>query len=367
MSTGLVEYIKNNGLQCLADEFAINIKRHKKYNNLVLLKYDQLNSPLGNSVVQQCRGIILDENDDWRIISWSYDKFFNYGEGHAAEIDWNTARVYEKLDGSLMTVYFYDNNWHVASSGLPDASGEVMGTNTTFAELFWKTWRDLGYQLPTDTSKCFSFELMTPYNRIVVRHEKSRIVLHGARRLSDLRELNPIVEAHTNGWECVKIFPLHSWDNILSAAKNLDPMKTEGYVVCDGNYNRVKVKSPAYVAVSRLKDSTSSSSRQLLDKIRINDHEEFLSYFPEMKDVYYRIKVKYEKMLSYVEGFYEAISDIDDRKAFAMMATRQKFSGALFAIKFGKSKSFAHYFSEMNIKTLEDWLEIKNLDISSMT
>ena len=46
------------------------------------------------------------------------------GESSADAIDWSTARVMEKLDGSLATLYWYKGEWHVSSSGVPDASSE---------------------------------------------------------------------------------------------------------------------------------------------------------------------------------------------------------------------------------------------------
>jgi len=357
----VVEYVKQNGLQSLADKFAIHIKRHQEYDHLVLLKYDQLNSPLGNPVVQQCRGIILDENDAWNIVSWPYNKFFNYGEGHAAKIDWDTARVYEKLDGSLMTLYFYAGKWRVASSGLPDAAGEVMGTTTTFQELFWKTWDKLGYKLPDKRHCCYMFELMTPYNRVVVRHADSRIALHGARDLRTFKELNPVVEAHINEWECVKVLPLQSWDDIMAASKELDPMESEGYVVCDANYNRVKVKSPQYVAVAHMKDGF--TTRRMLEIVRTNENSEFLSYYPEYTELYYEIRIKYERLIGQIEGFYDAIKHIDDRKQFALLATTQKYSGTLFGLKFGKVNSVQESIADMNIKQLEQWLGVKSVEL----
>ena len=47
-------------------------------------------------------------------------------------IDWGTARVYEKLDGSLMTLYRYGGAWQVASSGLPDGSTLALGRRMTY-------------------------------------------------------------------------------------------------------------------------------------------------------------------------------------------------------------------------------------------
>jgi len=362
MAKILVDYIKNNGLEALEKNYHIHIKRHKTYDNLVLLKYNQIESPLGVPVVQKCRGIILDEANDWRVVSYPYDKFFNQQEGHAAQIDWDTARVYEKLDGSIITLYWYDGEWRIASSGLPDASGEVMGTDTTFAGLFWKVWDKLGYTTDhADKGCCYMFELMTPYNRIVVRHKTSNIVLHGCRRMSDLGELNPVVEAHHNGWECVKIHPLQNWDEIIECAKTLDPMESEGYVVCDANYNRVKLKSPQYVAVAHMKDGF--TTRRMLEIVRTNENSEFLSYYPEYTELYYDIRTKFERMASYIEGYYEAIKDIDDRKEFALLATKTKYSGPMFALRHEKVNSIRSFISDMNIRNLESWLGMKSIEL----
>jgi hypothetical protein len=103
--------------------FAVRAKRHGKHSNLVQLKYSQIGSPMHEPIVQECRGLVLDEAERWRVVCRAYDKFFNIGEPNATEIDWPAARVYEKLDGSLMTLYRYGGAWHVASSGVPDASG----------------------------------------------------------------------------------------------------------------------------------------------------------------------------------------------------------------------------------------------------
>ena len=104
----LQDYLINRGLTQLVEEYKIKVNRHSAIDNLVCLKYSQLESPIGEKIVQQCRGIILDEVNNWEIVSYPYDKFFNYGEAHAPELDWMSAKVYEKLDGSLMTLYFYN-------------------------------------------------------------------------------------------------------------------------------------------------------------------------------------------------------------------------------------------------------------------
>jgi hypothetical protein len=363
MAQVLLDYIKQHGLHALEQNFAISIKRHLKYPNLVLLKYNQIESPLSHPVVRECRGIILDEANNWQVISYPYRKFFNYGEGHADEIDWKTARVYEKLDGSLMTIYYYDDHWEVASSGLPDASGQANMGTITFSSLFWKTWTELGYKLPEQTDYCFMFELMTPYNRVVVRHPSSRLVLHGVRRLTDGQEFTPEEFAKQIGCECVQQLPLNSWENILEAAKTLDPMEHEGYVVCDGNFHRVKMKSPQYVAVSHLKEGM--SVRNMLELIRINESAEFLTYYPEYTELYNEVKAKFTALVNQVDTYFQSIKHIDDRKAFAMEAKDHPQSGILFGLKQGKIKSILEGLAEMNIKVLENWLHLKEMSVAN--
>ncbi|MGK7899383.1 MAG: RNA ligase, partial [Xenococcus sp. (in: cyanobacteria)] len=87
----LQNYLRDQGLTNLVNEFKIKVNRHQDFPNLVCLKYSQLESPLEKKIVQQCRGIILDESQDWQIVSYPYDKFFNYGESQAPAIDWDSA------------------------------------------------------------------------------------------------------------------------------------------------------------------------------------------------------------------------------------------------------------------------------------
>src|SRR5689334_17708074 len=97
----LQEFLRNGGtLDDLKVKYAIDATRHKRYPNLVLLKYDQLNSPFAEPIAREARGIILDEADDWRVVCMRFRKFANYGEGYAAPVNFKTAKATIKEDGS---------------------------------------------------------------------------------------------------------------------------------------------------------------------------------------------------------------------------------------------------------------------------
>src|ERR1017187_855938 len=100
----IVKYLKENGLEKAIEAFSL---KTRVYDNKILLKYDQLASPtiMANKEAQECRGIIL-EKDTWRVMSLAFTKFFNSEEGNAHKVDWNTAHVLEKIDGSCIQVYY---------------------------------------------------------------------------------------------------------------------------------------------------------------------------------------------------------------------------------------------------------------------
>eukprot|EP01127_Copromyxa_protea_P024066 TRINITY_DN930_c0_g1_i4.p1 TRINITY_DN930_c0_g1~~TRINITY_DN930_c0_g1_i4.p1 ORF type:complete len:294 (+),score=44.09 TRINITY_DN930_c0_g1_i4:167-1048(+) len=244
--------LRESNLEAVVRKYRLLSKVHSKHSNLVLLKYDQGRSPFRKRVVQECRGIILDSEANWEVVAWPYLKFFNYGEKYVHALDWTSAKVYEKLDGSLATLYWYKGEWHVSSSGVPDASKGLTADGSTFAELFWGIWNSLDMRLPTETHMCYMFEMLSKRNVIVVHPKKEEIVLHGVRNLETLQELDPAPISQKYAWPCAKTFDLKTLPDILLASKNLDPTEAEGFVVQDQNFNRVKVKTPQYVALVNL-------------------------------------------------------------------------------------------------------------------
>lgn len=344
----------------LETEFSITHKRHGKYPNLVLLKYNQIESPMHEKIVQECRGIILDENDNWRIISRAFDKFFNYQESLATEIDWCTAKVQEKLDGSMMVVYSYNGEWLVQSSGSPDASGTVGNQNFTFADLFWQTAKECNLNLPNPNNYwnlCFTFELMTPQNRVVIPHTTNKIVLIGCRDLFDQEEFDSqyIVEYYKLNIPAVQSFPLNSIENIVASFDHINPLSQEGYVVIDSNFNRIKVKHPGYVAIHHAKDGVSDKS--LLEIIRNGEIAEVVSYFPNLKETFDNLKEKYDKLVRKIEWNWNVYETLSSKKEFALKIKHFPYSGILFALYDGKIKTVQQGLKEMKIENLMELIK----------
>lgn len=356
------QFVRHEGLQRLIDRTLIKVTRHPSYPNLMMLKYASYESPMEDPLTRQCRGIILDEADDWNIVSWPYEKFFNYGEQYAADVSWDTARVFEKLDGSLMTLYPYRGQWHVASSGHPSAAGDVFGAEGfTFAKLFWQTWRELGYRLPEISPHCYMFELMTPLNRIVIPHKKSRLVFHGVRQLLEkfsFAEMAPDGVASYMGWECAKTYPLSDLQGVLSMANSLNGLEQEGFVICDSRFNRLKIKAKQYVALHHLRDSL--SIRRMVEIVQANEGAEFLTYFPEMTFLYHDIHSKFWGMAARATSYYLTVKDIEVQKDFAQAIKDYEFKHALFATRSGKVADPETWFMNYDSRKIVQMLGLKD-------
>ena len=367
----LQEYLQTNSLESLKDNFAISYNRHSKYPNLVLLKYNQIDSDFSLQIVQESRGIILDENDNWNVVNLTYFKFFNCGENLATQINWNNIRVLEKVDGSLMQLFNYNDEWLVASSGSCDASGTVDIHNFTFNDLFGKVWNELKYKLPffsycksnsvpiDSMDLCFAFELCTNYNKIVVQHPKNRLVLHGIRNKKTLEEYSTDSEMVTFlqrilNWEIIKSFPLNSLSDIENATKNMKGFEQEGFVIVDGNFNRLKIKSPDYVSLHHLKSSFSKD--KLLDLVKKNE-DEWLIYFPEYKEFYTEMSKKYYILINDLEQHWNTIKEITDRKEFAMNAKNCKCSDCMFKLKDKRYENVKNYLTFCRNEYILDMLE----------
>lgn len=355
-------------LKQLEEKFGIKARRHPKYGELVHFKYNQIESPMAEQVVRECRGIILNESDNWRVVSRAFDKFFNYGEGHAARIDWATASVQEKVDGSLCVVYPYAGRWHVATTGTPDGGGPVNSSSVTFADYFWDTLERYGDPFsamrPDNFSACFMFELMGPENRVVVPHEEPHLVVLGGRSVIPVvgKEFTAHDAANYLGrfgrWRqelpAVRSFPLQSFEDIERSFSSMSPLQQEGYVVVDSHFNRVKVKHPGYVALHHAKSGL--TEKAFIEICRRGETSEVLAAFPEFRPLMERTKEKIDTYVAQIEADYERLKHIETQKDFAIEAMKTRNPSALFQIRSGKSGSARQYVAEMRLETLRDAL-----------
>ncbi len=331
----------NDWTEHLEHDLKINIVRD---GDLASLKYNQIESPMHEPIVQQCRGMVVDV-ERRQVLAWPYNKFWNHGEPLADPINWATARVQEKLDGSLMILHWRDGGWAVASSGHPTAGGSFGVDTRTFRGAFWSVMGSLEIdEGALDQSTTYMLELCDAPNRVVVRHERPRLVLHGARSLESGEELSSAAldfQAMAAGFELVQEFPIGSAAGALAAAEALNPLEQEGFVVVDADFHRVKIKSPRYVALHHLKGE--ATPRRAIELWQTGETSELLTHFPEMAGEIIPLQDRLDEMAKRaLDEHEEAMCRSFDRKSYAAMATRYPFSAVMFKLFGTANPTIAH-------------------------
>lgn len=365
----IIKFIEENGLAKAIEKFKL---KARVYENKIHLKYDQIESDMSYPEVQDCRGLIL-ERDTWKVMSMSFRKFFNHGESQAAKIDWNSAVVLEKVDGTMIQVYWdwHKQEWFAATTGTAEGEGEVNNKmGTTFNELFWQTVEKSNSTIKDslDIFTTYVFELTTPYNIVVKPHGESSVTLLAARNMYDLSELtyNELINVSKRlRIPVVKAFDLNAKD-FGALIRTFEGMSwsEEGYVVVDSNFNRVKIKNPAYVAVHHLKSKT--AEHNILTVVKANEIEEFAATFPERREEIFRLKARYDALITKLN---EAWVELEPRKPKNITAPERKayatavfevtkkmgldsFTGLYFALQTGKVDTIKEYMMEYDDKKL---------------
>lgn len=291
-------YLKQHGLKKTVKDFNLILR---EYDDKFLLKYNMIDSPLDIIEVQECRGLIL-KKDTYEVVSMNFKRFCNYGEPNASKIDWDSALITEKIDGSMIQLYFHNEKWTPATSGMAEAEGEVNNKpGLTFKDLFWdslKKYRDFNIE-NLNKSLIYIFELTSPYNIVVTPHKESSLTLLTIRnKISLEEEKREYLEVYSKLLDIpvVKVFDFKSKDiqTLLNTFENM-PYSEEGYVVVDKYFNRIKIKNPKYLMVHRLKGK--SAGYNILDIVKLNEIDEYISTIPERKDEILKLKNNYDQLL----------------------------------------------------------------------
>lgn len=257
----------------------------------VIFSYNQINSDFSNPICSEARGLILDTKDNYKPVRMAFKKFFNIDEKYASSIDWNTASASEKIDGSIISVWYHNNEWHVSTNNTIDArNAKVNSGASNFYELFIVAANNSGLDFNRlNKQYCYTFELVSPLNTIVILYKETKLYHILTRDMVTLDEISEDI-----GVEKPKIYSFGNIDSIRTIVENFDNSH-EGVVVVDDNFNRVKIKTKTYFIKHYLRSKMSLVNS--LELVRINDYEEFLSYFPEYKEVFLAISLIYNQIL----------------------------------------------------------------------
>ncbi|MGL4941637.1 MAG: T4 RnlA family RNA ligase [Thermoguttaceae bacterium] len=303
------EYLQSHDYDDLLSEFGIEHRRSKDLP-MVILNYNMYLIPTGKKghpIVRECRGLTLDSRDN-SLVAKSFDRFFNYGEMKDDPFDFGDFSVQAKEDGSLIKIFYFENRWHIHTR-FSFGDGACCDAGESWESIVLQTLKlnstsDLDKFLKRNLT--YICELCTLANRVVREYTEPHLFLlsifEGAREFS----LDECDQENTI-FERPKVYKFAGIDEILQFLDQTeanDP-SFEGFVLRDGANNRLKVKSKSYLKLSYyFGNRTAFHPRQLIVLVHDGDTDEILTYYPNVRPDYEKVKETVEKHLEKLWTLY---------------------------------------------------------------
>jgi hypothetical protein len=340
---------KEEAFNSLNTELGIKVKFYDDpEDRMVLLDYNQIESPKSHPIVIECRSLILCM-DTFGLVSKKFNRFFNLGEcpEYYSDFNFEGSHVMEKADGSLIGVYKRNGKWQISTRGMAKAEGE---------HLFGGTFRDkvlkaFGFDSEQDFQNFFSelgynsisfvFEYTSPENRIVTKYEKPEMVLLGANLMDapfNLATLEYFCEVMFDAGLYVRMPKMYDATKdiveLVEVANGLQNLE-EGFVVWDPvSGKRVKIKAKTYIVAHKLRgESAVPTKKNLLGLVFEGEVDEFLAYFPEWTEGVRAIQSEIEAFEANMVSVWETVKSIEDQKEFALKVKDSQASVFFFKAK----------------------------------
>lgn len=267
----------------------------KEWNDRIIITYPNVNRLVSSSTkvnyndpfVRQCKGIILQKSpSEFKIVCYSMDKLLQSTDLKEDELkmlfdeaDW---QVEELIDGSLVKVYWYNDQWNVATNRCVEAQKARYSNYRTFSDYFQDAATTTTTK-PLDYSKLnkhctYSFVLCHPENRIITNHQVPKLVHVATRNLDTFEEVEEDI-----GIEKPLVMKM-DWE-MLQERLQTNPYYIPGYVLKTKDNRRIVFRGVNYNYVRELKGNGQNITHRYLQLQRENEtkFQEFVNYFPECK------------------------------------------------------------------------------------
>ena len=346
----IVEFIKSHPdweTRLAAAPYSLKIKTQ---GDLVLFNYNQLSSDPTEEIVKESRGLIL-KRGTWNIVRYGFRRFMNLGELGCDAIDFDSCYGTEKMDGTLIFIYYYDG-WHVGTRNTFDAEEaeiQALGYNN-FAELFYEVAAQYGFDFAKlNPNYTFCLELCALANRVVVEYKEPKLFHILTRDNTTLEELNIDI-----GIPKPKTYFLANKKEYEKLVNSFDETH-EGIVLQDAQNHRAKLKSPLYFELHRLAANHQMTTEMVVNKIRTGEERELLCYFNEYAPLFAKIRGELaaarKKVLNIVEEVqaWKTLNPFATRKDFSDFVKMQEYS-PIWYIAYDKDAEA--WFDKLNDKKL---------------
>jgi RNA ligase len=284
-----------------------------------------------DSITTRTRGLITDSKGN--IKAHSFNKFHNIEQN--LHNPTNEFTVYEKVDGSLIILFWDEDEWIITSRG------SFTSNQAKYAKKLIDTQYDAS---GLNKDYAYSFEIIYPENRIVVDYKDRRELIFLAAFAKDGTEVDVLDSIKNMGTPIVKQYDFRDYTTI----KSLDWENCEGFVVRFSNGDRTKIKFNNYLDLHG--KITGLNAQTVWTKLASGiSLETFLEDIPDEFHKWVQDKWSYftkefeSKKNSIIEEYNTIIEKCDksNRADFAKYASKSAFKKQLFLLLDNKNISIS--------------------------
>lgn len=315
-------------IQDLVSKKLLTARKHPEYPCLSILNYTNRCTyrRAWDEKTIACRGLIIDTSEDPpTIVARPFPKFFNTNEAWAPRVKGeDKVACYDKLDGSLGVLYFWDDKAYISTRG---SFGSPQALHAT--KIYRERYSD--YQVPPGLT--LLFEIIYPENKIVLDYgEMDDIVLLGAAEIESGSCLPPDHRV-LQDWKG-KVSQRIAYNTIREATRAPERDNCEGLVVyLEESGKMVKIKQKSYIKLQ--KGPLKLTNKNLLGLLSKGQTvEEILSPLPD--EIQESTKRRLENMNASFKMAYDELVEAaqrGDEEDIAGMTHKQR--RAIEALKHG--------------------------------
>lgn len=248
----------------------------KEKDNLYMLSFNDKND-LNDDLVREVNGIIL-EKDTNKLIHYSFPKAYD-GLTEEDGTDYYSKpldkfRTEILIEGTMIKLFYYNDEWNIATSRMIDAVYSHWGSEKSFKELFLETCAlketSLSFDL-LDKNYCYSYILQHPEITIGYDITIPWIVPFNRVNTTTLEEESYMTYYGVN-------YSLEQLQTELSYNKN--------FMIITEDNKRIKMISKEYKYAKDLLNNTPSIKWAYLEAIKNEMSDVFRNFFPSKMDIF---------------------------------------------------------------------------------
>jgi hypothetical protein len=284
---GDIHLIKDNGLLLVANNYEKDINKMSELE-------------------KECRSIILDEN--LNIICYTFNSIYYNDDAkqYLLNNNNNDYKIYECYEGTILTVYYHNDQWNVSTRRCLDAKKSIFFSNKSYFELMNETLNDT-YNM---NFKMFVSKLNKDnyYMFVLVNHENKNIVDYTKEFGENYKRLFHIMtrdrNTHNEIDEVIDMIdtPKEYKDFAEYDKLNQDkteivlPLEREGFIVKitdnDSNQcNMLKFQTNKYKKIRDISPNTNNKYQALIELYKNGKLIEYMKFFPQNSKITFEDEV----------------------------------------------------------------------------